>query len=1023
MRKVAVIILVLVALVVIAALALPAFLDVNRYHDRIQAELQQKLGRQVTLGQMHLSILPLAFRVDNAVVGDDPSFRSQRPFAQAEQLYVTAKLMPLLHGDVQVDSLELRKPQIELIRNPQGVWNFSSLGHNAAAPSAPAKPAPRQQQTPQATQPAPAQQSQALSIADLKIVDGQVALTDEQKHQPRAVYDHIDLNVSGYAPGKPFDIDAAAHLPGQGAQKIQLSGKAGPVPEGDLTTMPFDGSFKLEQVSLSGAQKFLNSPALAGTDAVASGEAKVRNQQGKIASSGSLKLEQAKVHGNEIGYPITLDYDLTDDLNSELIHIAKGNLKLGSTPLSISGAVNTKPTPAQLDVKVNASNVSIEEAARLAAAFGVAFNPGMKIAGKLNADIHAQGAANQPTLNGTLAGQGLSIAGKDLPSPVSIPAIELALSPQTIKSNDFTASTGSTSLSAQFTLANYATPSPNVDMGLRTANAQLAELINIAKAYGVSAADGMSGKGTINLDVHANGPIKNTAAMNFSGSGSLQAISLSTPQITKPLLVQSAGLKFTQNSVVVDNFKGSLGSTNATGTLTLRNFSAPQVQFSLSADKVIVAELQQMFPNAQPAPQKTAALSLVPAAYAAPAEAQPSLLSRTTGNGTLTVGTVQYDQLLLNDMRSNVTLDHGLIRLDPITAQVYGGTESGSAVVDMRPPQPVYTVSMKMNGVDANKLLSSVSSLKQTLYGLLTANSSGLSFSGSNADQMARSLNGKLDLNLVKGRLAGIDILHQLSQVAKFVGSGAQQPDRGFTNLVQLTGGFDVRNGLAQTNNLKADIDGGTLGAVGAVNLADQSLNMHVTAVLSKALSDAVGGTQIGGFMNTALANNKGELVIPVIVGGTFQHPTFAPDVQQIAQMKLHNILPTSANPGALTSGILGAVLGQGQKGQATGQQGQQQQQGGLAGILGSITGQQRQQQAQPQQQNGAAQPQQQPQQQQQQQPQQKKGGWQDVVGSIFGGQQQQQTQQQQGQQQQNQQQQQPQQQQRPRSYSDQPQQ
>jgi hypothetical protein len=116
---------------------------------------------------------------------------------------------------------------------------------------------------------------------------------------------------------------------------------------------------------------------------------------------------------------------------------------------------------------------------------------------------------------------------------------------------------------------------------------------------------------------------------------------------------------------------------------------------------------------------------------------------------------------------------------------------------------------------------------------------------------------------------------------------------------------------------------------------------MHVTAVLNKALSQQVGGTQIGGFMNTALANNQGELVIPVIVTGTFQHPAVAPDVQQLAQMKLKNLLPTSKNPGQLTSGIIGQILGS----KNQGQNGGQQPQGGLSGILGAIGGKQKQQQ------------------------------------------------------------------------------
>jgi hypothetical protein len=110
---------------------------------------------------------------------------------------------------------------------------------------------------------------------------------------------------------------------------------------------------------------------------------------------------------------------------------------------------------------------------------------------------------------------------------------------------------------------------------------------------------------------------------------------------------------------------------------------------------------------------------------------------------------------------------------------------------------------------------------------------------------------------------------------------------------------------------------------------------MHVTAVLSSALSQKVGGAGIGGFMNTALANRNGELVIPVLVTGTFDKPRFAPDLQKIAQMKLQNILPTAGNPAA---GVLGAILG----GQS-GQQGQQQP-GGLQGILGALGGRQQRQ-------------------------------------------------------------------------------
>ncbi len=132
-----------------------------------------------------------------------------------------------------------------------------------------------------------------------------------------------------------------------------------------------------------------------------------------------------------------------------------------------------------------------------------------------------------------------------------------------------------------------------------------------------------------------------------------------------------------------------------------------------------------------------------------------------------------------------------------------------------------------------------------------------------------------------------------------------------------------------------------------------------MTAVLDKALSQQVGGTQVGGFMNTALANNQGELVLPVIVTGTFQHPQVTPDVQQVAQMKLKNLLPTSKNPGQLTNGVLGALFGNknqggGANGQPATQQQGGQQKGGIGGIIDALGGKQQQQNQQPAQGNPA---------------------------------------------------------------------
>jgi AsmA protein len=337
-------------------------------------------------------------------------------------------------------------------------------------------------------------------------------------------------------------------------------------------------------------------------------------------------------------------------------------------------------------------------------------------------------------------------------------------------------------------------------------------------------------------------------------------------------------------------------------------------------------------------------------------------MERLTGGGVVNVANVIYDQMQLTNAKANVTFDKGLIRMSPVNAGLYGGNLGGTIVIDTRPTPSTYTVNTKLTGVDANKLLSSMSNLKQTLFGVLAANADTHftgSANGSSADT-ARTLNGKLSLNLQNGKLAGIDMLNTLASIGKFMNLTKQAEP--FTNIAKLTGDFLVHNGVAHTDNLLAAIDGGTLGAKGDVDLANQTINMAATAVLSQQMAQKVGGTGIGGYLSTALANSKGELVMPVLITGSLTSPKVQPDMETIAKMKLENV----TSPGGL-SGILGAITGKKDQQQpANQQQGQQQPQqqqqapaNPVQGILDALSGKKKQQQ--PAQQPAQQQPQQQP--------------------------------------------------------------
>ncbi len=693
MRKIALILGIFVLVIVIVAAIFVATFNVNQYHGQIQSALEKQLGRQVNLGNMRLGLFPPRFAVENVSISDDPGFGAHKPFVQAQQLDVSVKLLPLLHKEAQVESLILQRPTVNFIKNKLGVWNFASLGKPQQASPQPS-PTP-EKQVPSANKPQPRASteeprsgSQQFSLGRLEIHDGQISVTDFQTSPSPSIYDHIDVTVENFALGQPFTIDAAAHLPGAGGQEVRVKGKGGPVAQNDPATTPFQGTLNLKQVGVAGLSKFLNSPVLAGTDGTLSGQTDINSQSGTISAKGQMKMENAKLRGTELGYPITADYDVSDNVANSLLTIRSADIKLGSTPLRISGTVNSKRTPALLDLNLKANNVSVTELGRLAAATGTALPPGANVTGKVAANINASGSADKPALNGTINGQDIQISGKDIAQPIQIQAINLRLTPTQIQSAPFNVVSGSTTVNAQFALEQYLSNSPLINATLKAPNAQLPSILSMAKAYGVSGLEKISGNGIINLDMHAAGPVK-----------------------------------------------------------------------------------------------------------------------------------------------------------------------------------------------------------------------------GITAAEIMRALNGTTALNVSSLRYTGVDLSHELGSIAGFLKS--TQPDRGFTDVSPLTGDIVVKNGVAQTNNLQAKLDIGSIAGVGTANLVDQTLNLHLTAVLSQAFSQQVGGTSIGGFMKTALANNQGELAIPVVVTGTFQKPKFMPDMQQMTQMRLKGLIPTSNNPGAGISGLLGGLLGQ----------------------------------------------------------------------------------------------------------------
>jgi len=285
MRRIAVVLGIIIIVLILAALIFAATFDINKYRGTIQSELEKRLGRSVTVGEMHLGIFPPRFRVQDLAISDDPRFSPEAPFVKTRELDVSVKILPLLHKQIEIRSLNLERPSVNLIKDRQAQWNFASLGRTTGVSGVETAPTPGSQ-PPTSNKPSakPASGTQAspenstgetreqqLSLGELTIEDGQISLLDQSQSKTPTLYDHIDVTLKNFAPDRPFSIDGAAHMAGAGSKDVRIQGLGGPLVEGDLVKTPFHGTLDLNQVGIADLAKFLNSPALTGTDGVMTG--------------------------------------------------------------------------------------------------------------------------------------------------------------------------------------------------------------------------------------------------------------------------------------------------------------------------------------------------------------------------------------------------------------------------------------------------------------------------------------------------------------------------------------------------------------------------------------------------------------------------------------------------------------------------------------------------------------------------------------------------------------------------------
>ena len=200
-RPLRILLIVIAAVVVVLGLAVAAFamfFDANRFRGEITAQVEQRTGRKLTIGDIHLSIYPvLGARLRDVALDNAAGFGDQ-PFAQVGEAEVGVALFPLLFDhSVQVKQLRLVDARFALAKNADGKTNWDDLlkaGSSGSGASTPNPSAPSDSKT-----------TSSIDIAGIDIKNAAVSYADLGTHQQYEV-DALNASVGKFEYGQPFDF-------------------------------------------------------------------------------------------------------------------------------------------------------------------------------------------------------------------------------------------------------------------------------------------------------------------------------------------------------------------------------------------------------------------------------------------------------------------------------------------------------------------------------------------------------------------------------------------------------------------------------------------------------------------------------------------------------------------------------------------------------------------------------------------------------------------------------------------------
>src|SRR5271166_3829738 len=397
--------IVVVAIILILFIA-PFLIPVSKFKPTIEAKASDALGRKVQLGDLSLSLLTGSVGIDDVSVSDDPKFNSG-PFLTAKTVKVGVELIPLIFSQqLNVTEITVVDPQVMMLKDPSGRWNFSSIGATSSKGAPKATPASSTGSS----------SAEAVSIGKLRLENGQITLGNTNSRK-RSVFTKVNLTASDVAMKNNFPVVFSMDLPGGGSMKID--GKVGPVDEADAALTPQNVKLNISGLNLA-SMGFLD-PSL-GLGGIADMDATLVSDKGQMATKGQLKLSKAVLvaGGSPAGVPAVINFDTKYDMVKGTGVLNPSTITIGNAKSNLNGTYKSEGDEFAVDLKITGQGLPATDLEAFLPALGVNMPEKSKLtAGTMNTNLHVTGPTNKLVTDGNIGLFNGKLAGFDLGQKMS----------------------------------------------------------------------------------------------------------------------------------------------------------------------------------------------------------------------------------------------------------------------------------------------------------------------------------------------------------------------------------------------------------------------------------------------------------------------------------------------------------------------------------------------------------------------------------------------------------------------------